>query len=169
MIYVLGFPDFGDEVTAALARFRARHEPARAAMVGPHVTLVFGQVEAAAGARLADWTRVLAETAQIDLEFVQSVLEHDPHEDTHKIMLVCGRGREAVAALHRRLTARGADAGTAYRPHMTVATNRDRAALDSADPAEIGPYPIRGVLNRVAVVARDGARLRMLAEVRLPG
>ena len=42
MIYALAYPVFDPSTARAIDAFRTAHEPERARLVAPHVTLVFG-------------------------------------------------------------------------------------------------------------------------------
>lgn len=166
MMYVLGFPRFDAGLTESLDRFRLEHEPQRARLVRPHVTLVFA-LSGVDPAAFSDFCRdALDGVRAIDVEFERSVLDDDPFEKTHKLLLECGRGRDAIVSLHRRLYdgphGRQFDTTKPYSPHMTVATNDDRAALDGVDPSVIGAFPIRGVLDTVELVSLENGALRTL-------
>lgn len=171
MIYVLGYPKFSAELTAALDRFRAAHEPDRAKLVRPHVTLVFGLTGVDPGG-FADFCKeTIAGTDPIKVDFDRCALEHDPLEGNHKLMLICRQGRQALTELHRALYdgphRAQLDRARPYRPHMTVATNADRAALESLDLSPLGPFPIRGVVDEAEAVSLSEGRLHRLSATSL--
>ena len=171
MLYVLAYPTFTPSQARSIDRFRARHEPERARLVGPHVTLVFVLPSLDACALCEATIRAVSGTAAIPVAFDRFVLEHDPFENAHKIFLLASTGGDALTALHRRLYHEAGQvppgAAHVYRPHMTVATHPARDALESLDASEIGGLPIRARVEAVDVVRVADGQLETLMSVPL--
>ena len=88
MIYVLAYPRFEERLAAMIARFRAAHEPERAELVPPHVTLVFGSDPANRESISAACHAVADRTPELDVEFGGFEVSYDPFERRHKLMLI---------------------------------------------------------------------------------
>lgn len=170
MIYVLAYPVFAPATAVRIDTFRAAHEPARAKLVAPHITLVFGLRRVQAAAFIEFCQTQIGSQPSLPITFDGSEIVHDPFEATHKIVLTCATGRAALHALHQSLYdgphAAELDPSIPYRPHMTVATNRDRAALDRLDIRALGPFPISGTIQALDVVEHRGDVL--VPHARLP-
>lgn len=146
MNYVLIYPIFDPTTAERIARFRSAHEPERARLVPPHITLVFG-LDSQHAPILAKRCRVLADqNSAFSVTLTKSEIVFDPFEKAHKLFLICTAGSERLTALHDRLY-QGAlrmclDPDHPFRPHMTVATQRTRQGVESIDPQDLGPLPI---------------------------
>ena len=161
MIYVLIYPDFNAPDAARINAFRARHEAERAKLVPPHVTLVFGVGEGHLPTVSALIDMVARRTKAFPVVFDASEIEFDPFEKTHKLFLLCGAGRERIAALHSQLYegehSAELSAAHPFKPHMTVATYEQRQELERVDPSTIGPLPISATVSALQLVQlRDG-------------
>ena len=135
MIYVLAYPQFEPSVAERIRRFRIENEPARAELVPPHVTLVFGLTNILPHEFQEHCEAVASRSSQFEVSFVSEEITHDPFEKTHKLLLVSSTGSSQLAALHEQLyegvqRAERKD-DIPYRPHMTVATNPDRTIIVS--------------------------------------
>lgn len=166
MIYVLAFPDFPPPLSRALGAFRARHEPARAKLVAPHLTLMFG-VQSASEAEITRLAQEeAARSAPFPVTFGSHELVHDPVENAHKLFLICDTGAPRLTALHRGLYAgphrRELRPDLPYRPHMTIGTNADRSRLASADPGALGRFPLAGQVSALSVVRLEAGGLTQL-------
>lgn len=171
MIYVLAFPVFEPDLEHRIAAFRRTHEPERANLVGPHITLVFG-LRAVEPLAFADaCARAVSQTAEIKVAFSGSRVVHDPHENTYKIFLMVSTGKNQITRVHQSLydnpLRAQLDPGCPYRPHMTVATHPDRSCLDAIDVGVLGDFPIRGVIRRIEVVELDAGQLRTIRTLAL--
>ncbi|WP_162409803.1 2'-5' RNA ligase family protein [Acuticoccus sediminis] len=166
MLYVLAFPKFAETMARSIDRFRALHEPERARLVGPHVTLVFALSEADADGVCDSCGRAAAQTPPMDIAFDHVEIGDDPYEKTHKIFMLCSTGSGALVALHRRLY-RGLhrEGDAEYRPHMTIATNAARERLEHLDPASIGAFPVRAVVDAIDVVQITGGALETVRTI----
>jgi 2'-5' RNA ligase len=169
MLYILCYPKLAEADAAALEAFRAKHEPARAAMVGAHITLVFGvrQIEQAALIKL---TRDIAATTG-PFDFAIDGMEVEAHEHgDHNLMLKVGSGRETLIALNSTFYA-GAlapERGTIeFVPHITIASNRDLKAVIMAAPEAKPLTTVKGRIEALDVAALSGATLTSLATIPL--
>lgn len=171
VIYVLAYPVFERPIAESIARFRRRHEPERARLVPAHVTLVFGTGTARPPDVIAQCQEAAEAVAEIDVEFTEGQIVYDPFEKTYKLSLLSAAGTDALIRLHERLHAGSLRAelrpDIPYRPHMTVATHEDRAAIERVDAAAIGRFPISGKIGSLDVVKRAGDTLNSLKTIPL--
>lgn len=171
MIYVLAYPEFDPYTARRINRFRTAHEPERAALVPPHVTLVFGLRNADAKAVIALCEKVARATSELRIDFADSKIVYDPYEKNNKIFLVCGNGKDSLKDWHNQLYDGPhrieLNSDISYEPHMTVATHDDRSVLENLDLAEIGTLPLVGTIRALQVVKLDDGTLRTLETVPL--
>lgn len=103
MIYVLAYPAFAPHIADRINAFRTQHEPKRAKLVPPHITLVFGVADA--------YLQIVSDlldvaTGQVNafpVGFGSSIIEFDSFEKKHKLFLLCDEGRERIAVLQAAL------------------------------------------------------------------
>ncbi len=173
MIYVLACPEFAPDAAARIDAFRAVHEPVRAALVPPHVTLVFG-----VGVGHLEDLAALAETVSrrtkpFQIEFDACEIAFDPFEKAHKLFALCGAGSETVTDLHRQLYDGPHRASLSpehpFKPHMTLATQDMRARIERIDLSTLGALPIRAALKALTLVRLEGDRLETLKTVPFRG
>jgi 2'-5' RNA ligase len=169
MIYVLAYPDFEPSVAGNIARFRRAHEPERAKLVEPHVTLVFGLRGVRPLEFVASCEKIAVDVSEIAVDFVATDIVHDPFEKTYKLFLLNSTGRDDLTALHERLydglNRSELHPAIPFRPHMTVATHSERAIIERLDATEIGAFPISGkirALEIVELVEKTLVRLRTI-------
>jgi len=141
MIYVLAYPQFEPNVIERIRRFRTENEPARAELVPPHVTLVFGLMIIRPHEFLEHCVAVANRSSQFALSFVSEEIAHDPFEKTYKLLLVSSTGSSQLAALHEQLY-KGAQRAEQkedipYRPHMTIATNPDQTLVERLETSSL--------------------------------
>jgi 2'-5' RNA ligase len=164
VIYVLTHPCFDPAVANRIARFRSAHEPARAQLVPPHITLVFGLASSHAPELTRRCRELAALTRVFTVTFASVERVHDPFEDRHKLFLICDTGADMLTGLHKRLYEGplrwNLDPGHPFRPHMTVASHPDRAEIDRLDPASLGPLPITGQIHALDLVEVTDGTLR---------
>lgn len=166
MIYVLAYPQFEPSVAERVRRFRTENEPARAELVPPHVTLVFGLMNIRPHEFLEHCEAVANRSSQFEVSFVSEEITHDPFEKTYKLLLVSSTGSFQLAALHEQLY-EGAQMAERkddipYRPHMTVATNPDRTPVERLDTSSLGGFPLLGTIRALEVVKLENGRLHHL-------
>lgn len=166
MIYVLAYPQFEPSVAERIRRFRTENEPARAELVPPHVTLVFGLMNIRTHEFLAHCEAVASRSSQFEVSFVSEEIAHDPFEKTYKLLLVSSAGSSQLAALHDQLyegvqRAERKD-DIPYRPHMTVATNPDRTNIERLETSSLGGFPLSGTIRALEVVKLENGGLQHL-------
>jgi hypothetical protein len=163
VLHVLALPVFPAADGAWLDAIRTANDPAGAAMIAPHFTLVFGFAApdpAMFGRHVA---QVAGTTARIDFACHHAL----PWSDG-AVFLVADEGNSAILALHDRLYA-GPLAGELrldlpYVPHITVGRFPTPAAAKAcAARLNAGPVAIRGLIESVAVVLAAGGRAEVVA------
>lgn len=156
MIYVLAYPEFEPATDDALATFRAAHEPERARLVPPHVTLVFGLRNISDEAMAEQCKRVASQTRPFKVTFADGEFIHDTFENTHKIVLPCVMGADELTMLHERLydgpQRVELNSTIPFRPHMTIATNSERPVLETISTAVLGPFPLAAQITQLELV-----------------
>ncbi|MCF3933091.1 2'-5' RNA ligase family protein [Acuticoccus sp. M5D2P5] len=164
MLFALLYPRFTAADRAAVDAMRAAHDPHRARLVDPHITLVFGVAEASPAPLLALAEQLAAETSRFAVTFDGFHVEADPRDRTRKVLLDAVEGRESVAALHEAFyEARPAAERLPFTAHMTVATTMTDAAERAAiSAAEALPRPIRGTVEAIAIERLADGRLTRL-------
>lgn len=168
MIYVLAYPEFEPSVTDKIDRFRAANEPERFELVRPHITLAFAIADDKEAEVVAACKIVANESIKLMIKLMPPEIVFDPFEQAHKLCLVCADGRNALTAMHLRLNSEmSATPGNPFRPHLTVATNNDRASLERGDHGELPPLPIVGTIKALDVVQLAGERLTPIRTIPL--
>lgn len=167
MIYVLAFPEFAPQVAQKIDKFRARHEPDRAQLVDPHVTLVFGVAVHHKECLKNLCATIAQDTHAFRVSFDRFEARYDPFEQKHKIFLICGDGAQTVTALHKDLYDGPHQSELyqdhPYEPHMTVATHPDRAHIDGLDKTDIQQeLPITGTIRAIELVELSNGALTTL-------
>ncbi|MEM7743303.1 MAG: 2'-5' RNA ligase family protein [Pseudomonadota bacterium] len=169
VIYVLGYPDFEPLLAERITAFREKHEPQRAKLVPPHLTLVFGVKEEhlqAVAKRVEDVSR---QTQIFSIAFDATTIDFDPFEQKYKIFLLCGKGRKQISALHNQLYEadyrRELVSSQPFRPHMTIATYDKNEDIMRVDVSEAGSLPIYGRLRGLALVRFADGKLETLKTV----
>ncbi len=173
VIYVLAYPVFEPSCAKRINDFRAVHEPQRATLVRPHVTLVYGLPDEhiAAVSELIETTS--RTTGEISVSFDDSAVAFDPFEKTYKIFLLCGAGGSELTALHAHLY-RGEhgvelNSEQPFQPHMTIATYDKRADIEKVDIRNVGGLPLIGTIRALELVQVTDGRLTTLKSVPLLG
>ncbi|MGB1215273.1 MAG: 2'-5' RNA ligase family protein [Pikeienuella sp.] len=150
----------------SILAFRCAHEPDRAKLVAPHITLVFGVQNSTPSEIAEHCERVARRTTMFCVEFSSWEIVYDPFEKTHKIFLVTSTGTDRVTALHQHLydgphrSEQRTD--IPYKAHMTVATNVDRSVLEAVDVASLGRFPIKATIRSLEVVSLANGRLTVI-------
>ncbi|UWQ56003.1 2'-5' RNA ligase family protein [Leisingera caerulea] len=171
MIYVLAHPIFEPEAAERIGAFRVKHEPERAKLVPPHVTLVFGVADGHLQTVSDLVDKVSCQTRAFPVFFDRCVIEFDPFEKKHKLFLLCGEGNEPITDLHNRLY-NGAHSSELssehpFEPHMTIASYDERAEAEQIDVSALGDLPIRAQLTALDLVRLDDGCLTALKTVPL--
>lgn len=166
VIYVLAYPIFEPEFAKRIRAFRARHEPERARLVRPHITLVFGVADEHRQAVSGLVDMVSGRTSAFPVIFDRCVFEFDPFETKYKLFLLCPDENKGITALHDQLYEGGhrsvLSSEHPFKPHMTIASYDERADAEQIDLSEIGDLPIRAKLSALTLVRLEGGRLTEL-------
>jgi 2'-5' RNA ligase len=160
MLYIVAWPLLAEADDTALRRLRARYHPSEADLIGPHFTLVFGvPTDREAGLRAA-----LAGLRCRPFWFmIDRIARHDLH-----LIAEPSDGKVELTALYETLN-RVPD-GIPFEPHITLGLFE--ASLEAEQVARIVGrllLPIRGRVEELALLRRDGARLETLITVPLCG
>ena len=102
VLYVLSVPTWPVDVGGRIYAFRRAYEPARAAIVPAHVTLVFG----ARAISQDELTAHVAEVARRTAPFRVSFSAAEIHEDSisgYKLFLLTDDGTHTLSTLHQAL------------------------------------------------------------------
>lgn len=158
MLYVVAWPLLGEADDNALRRLRAQYHPGEADMIGPHFTLVFG----------------VSDRREAELRAALDTIEHRPfwfmierivRVDLH-LYAEPHDGAAELIELHDRLDPMAAP--EPFRPHITLGLfERAADAEQIARIVERRHLPIRGRVEELALLRRDGDRLEPLATFRL--
>ncbi|MEO0703830.1 MAG: 2'-5' RNA ligase family protein [Pseudomonadota bacterium] len=166
MIYVLAYPIFEPKSAERIRAFRAKHEPERARLVRPHITLVFGVADEHRQAVSGLVDMVSGQTSAFPIIFDRCVIEFDPFETKYKLFLLCPDENKGITALHDQLYdgvyRSELNSEHPFRPHMTIASCDERVDAEQIDVSEIGDLPIRANLCALTLVRLDGDRLTEL-------
>ncbi|MEM7720712.1 MAG: 2'-5' RNA ligase family protein [Pseudomonadota bacterium] len=166
MIYVLAYPRFEQSCAEHIADFRAIHEPQRAKLVPPHITLVFGSAEKHLEAISHLVEAVSSQTKSFAVSFDDWAVEFDPFEKKHKMFLLCKKGSDEATSLHNRLYEgiHRAELDTAhpFKPHMTIATYNKRAEIEQVDVSFAGELPISAKLRALELVRVVEGKLKVV-------
>ena len=162
-LFTLADPVFDAATMARLQAFRARHDP-QFSLLGPHVTLEFGQTVWPVAEYNAAVGRIAERHPAFDLHLSSAQAWAGPVGGPH-LFLIPSTGAAALIALHRQLAgALGIGAGPhPFEPHITIGRAADRAAADAA--LALLPAGIIGATARIdalVVGALDGDRFTHL-------
>ncbi|MEJ8476420.1 2'-5' RNA ligase family protein [Roseibium algae] len=171
MIYVLAYPEFELSVAERINRFRSANEPERARLVPPHVTLVFGMRNPHPQDFLTHCEFVAGHVSELAVSFMAGDIVYDPFEKTHKLLLPISTGKRTLIALHQQLydgtQSAKLNPEVPYRPHMTVATHKDRAIIERFDVATLGAFPLFGRIRKIEIVELSDNTLHPLRTIPL--
>lgn len=171
MIYVLTYPEFETGVADRIAKFRSEHEPERAELVLPHVTLVFGLRNVQRSKFLSLCESVAAQVPEFVAEFSTYEVTHDPFEKAYKLLLLASMGGQTLSKLHEQLYdgphRHELHPDHPFRPHMTIATNGEQPVVEKLDPSEIGAFPLVGIIRSLEIVELAGKHLHRLQTIPL--
>ena len=158
MLYVVAWPLLGEADDTALRRLRAQYHPREADLIGPHFTLVFG----AADEREADLRRSLA---GIDRRAFWFMIDRIVRDDLY-LFAEPSDGADELNDLYEALNPEPGD--VPFRPHITLGLfDRPMQAEQVARIVERQHLPIRGRVEELALLRRDGHRLANVASFAL--
>ena len=169
MLYVVAWPVLAEADETALVRLRAQYHPEEAGLIGPHFTLVFG-----AGPERTDALRDLLKTAAAARRpfwFMLERLRHEavtPASRAAYLFAELADGAAELVDLYEALNS-GPDEWD-FDPHITVGLFPSAVEAERiARIVERQHLPMRGRVEELALLRRDGARLETLATFRLSG
>ena len=89
------------------------------------------------------------------------------------MFLLCGEGGERITSLHDQLYEGPHRSDLSlehpFKPHMTIASYTDRAALERVDARTLGDFPIRARVSALELVQVNNGRLTTLKRAALLG
>ncbi len=158
MLFVVAWPLLGDADDTALRRLRAQYRPNEAGMIGPHFTLVFG----AADERESVLRTTLGSLSRRPFWFmIDRIVRHDLH-----LYAEPSDGAAELIELHDTFNPEGGS--EPFEPHITLGLFRTPVEAEQvARIVERQHLPIRGRIEELSLLKRDGADLDTLATVRL--
>ena len=158
MLYVVAWPLLSEADDTALRRLRAQYHPKEADLIGPHFTLVFG---APAERERSLRTSLDAIRRRPFWFMVERIVRVDLH-----LYAEPSDGAAELTELHDALNPIRAE--EPFQPHITLGLfGRAAEAEQVARIVERQHLPIRGRIEELALLKRDGERLDTLASVRL--
>ncbi len=158
MIFVVAWPVLAEADEQALRRLRAQYHPKEADLIGPHFTLVF----AAPAGREETLRTALAAIRRRPFWFmIERIVRFDLH-----LHAVPSDGAAELTELHDSLNPIPAE--ELFQPHITLGLfGRAAEAEQVARIVERQHLPIRGRIEELALLKRDGEKLTTLATLRL--
>ena len=137
-LYTVAFPALDDDDAALIRALRGRHDPASAARIDAHFTLVFGHTPDDAAAHLAHVEAVARGALPFEFDCPRVLADDELGRPTCYVAFGVGDGHAHFEALHAALheTQNGAArlADVAFTPHLTLAARL--APLDALSLAE---------------------------------
>jgi 2'-5' RNA ligase len=160
VLYVVAWPVLGEADDTALRRLRAQYHPKEASLIGPHFTLVFG-------APPDEEQRLRAALQAIDRRPFWFMIERIARVEQY-LFAEPFDGAAELTELHDTLNhMSGAEP---FQPHITLGLFQHFAEADQvARIVERQHLPMRGRVEELALLRRDGEALETLATHRLSG
>jgi 2'-5' RNA ligase len=165
MLYVVAWPVLAEADDTALRRLRAQYHPREAGMIGPHFTLVFGD-PVAEEPRLQCALDGLA--ARPFWFMLDRLVRHDmaPPSRAAYLFAVPADGEAELTALYEALNP--APGPVPFEPHITLGLFDHAAQAEQiARIVQRQHLPMRGRVEELALLRREGDRLETVASVRL--
>jgi 2'-5' RNA ligase len=169
VLYVVAWPVLAEADETALVRLRAQYHPEEAGLIGPHFTLVFG-----AAPERADELRDLLDTTVATRRpfwFMLERLRHEaatPASRAAYLFAEPADGASELIDLYEALNS-GPDVRD-FDPHITLGLFPSAVEAERiARIVERQNLPMRGRVEELALLRRDGDRLDMLAAFGLGG
>jgi 2'-5' RNA ligase len=165
MLYVVAWPLLAEADDTALRRLRAQYHPREAELIGPHFTLVFG-ADASEEARLRSALDGI--TARPFWFMLDRLVRHDmtPPSRAAYLFAVPADGEAELAQLHETLNP--APGPETFEPHITLGLfSHATEAEQIARIVQRQHLPMRGRVEELALLRRDGEGLETLASVHL--
>ena len=160
MLYVVAWPLLAEADDTALRRLRAQYHPTEADLIGPHFTLVFGaKSDREAGLRAA-----LNSLRRRPFWFMIDRIGR------HELYLYAEPSGGAAEFVELYDALNPVSGRQPFRPHTTLGLFGTAAEAERvARIVERQHLPIRGRIEELALLRRDGAELDTLATVPLRG
>jgi 2'-5' RNA ligase len=160
MLYVVAWPLLSGADDTALRRLRAQYHSTEAQLIGPHFTLVFG---APVGREDALRTALDSVSRRPFWFMIDRIARHDLY-----LYAEPSDGAAELTELYEALNPAGGS--EPFEPHITLGLFR--TPLEAEQVARIvgrRHLPIRGRIEELALLKRNGDHLDTLATVRLGG
>lgn len=153
MLYVVARPLLEEADDTALRRLRAQYHPKEADLIGPHFTLVFGAgVEREATLRAA-----LGQIVQRPFWFM---IDRIVRDDLY-LFAQPSDGAAEIIGLYEALNP--GSGGSAFEPHITLGLFSDPMQAEQVARIVARQHlPIRGRVEELVLLRRDGERLETL-------
>ena len=165
MLHVVAWPVLAEADDTALHRLRAQYHLREADLIGPHFTLVFG-------APLTEESRlqqVLDSLAARPFWFMlDRLVRHDltPPSRAAYLFAVPADGKAELTGLHETLNP--VPGPVPFEPHITLGLFDHAAEAEQvARIVQRQHLPMRGRVEELSLLRRDGERLETLRTVRL--
>jgi 2'-5' RNA ligase len=165
MLYVVAWPLLAEADDTALRRLRAQYHAREADLIGPHFTLVFG-------APVSDEARLRSALDGIAARpfwfMLDRLVRHDltPPSRAAYLYAVPADGEAELTQLHEALNP--APGPETFEPHITLGLFGQAAEAEQiARIVQRQHLPMRGRVEELALLRRDGDSLEALASVRL--
>jgi 2'-5' RNA ligase len=165
MLYVVAWPLLAEADDTALRRLRAQYHAREADLIGPHFTLVFG-------APVSDEARLHSALDGVAMRpfwfMLDRLVRHDltPPSRAAYLYAVPADGEAELTQLHEALNP--APGPETFEPHITLGLFSHAAEAEHvARIVQRQHLPIRGRVEELALLRRDGEGLETLASVRL--
>lgn len=158
MLYIVAWPLLAEADDTALRRLRAQYHPREADLIGPHFTLVFG----AAVDREAELRSAIGAIDRRPFWFmIDRIARHDLH-----LFAETSDGSAELHELYEVLNP--IPGGQPFEPHITLGLFASAMQAEQvARIVERQHLPIRGRVEELALVRREGPRLETLETVQL--
>ena len=165
MLYVVAWPVLAEADDTALRRLRAQYHPREADLIGPHFTLVFG-ADASEEARLRSALDGI--TARPFWFMLDRLVRHDmtPPSRAAYLYAVPADGEVELTRLHETLNPESGP--EPFEPHITLGLFGHAAEAEQiARIVQRQHLPMRGRIEELALLGREGDGIETLATVRL--
>jgi 2'-5' RNA ligase len=158
VLYVVAWPVLAEVDDQALSRLRAQYHPREADLIGPHFTLVFG-------AALDQETRLRSALETIHRRRFWFMIDRIARSDLY-LFAEPSDGAAELIELHEALNLEPGD--EPFQPHITLGLFDHAAAAEQvARIAERQHLPIRGRVEELSLLRREGETLKTLLTVAL--
>ncbi|WP_395714145.1 2'-5' RNA ligase family protein [Reyranella sp.] len=166
MLFVVAWPMLAEADETALRRLRAQYHPGEAALIGPHITLVFG----AAADEETRLRKALADLASRRPFWfmLDRLVRHDlaPPSRAAYLFAMPADGAAELVDLHETLNP--VPGPGPFEPHITVGLFDHAAAAEQvARIVQRQHLPMHGRVEELALLRRDGDALETVQTIRL--